>query len=349
MSKKIQKQCSQSEVTSVGIDVSKASLDVCCLHGMQEPVWVSKIKNNCSGIEKLIEKLQKLSLDRDTPIVMEATGDYHFLVAVFLAEAGYNVRVMNPLAASKYCKAAVRKQKTDAIDARKLAEIGLLEGKSLPIFSLTREALLLRKKLNLLNTLSKKQQALTASLKSLKTATLQLQQEPSEAEKLMEKAIESLEAAKTAVVKEIAALQSKEEDPEQGSIVERLKAIPGIGEKAATIAVAYTTDMSFTSKESLIAFSGLDVSTKESGRYQGKQKITKRGAPGFRQWLYHAAWGLSRHCEVFKELYQYYKAQGRHHYEVLVILARKFLKIVYGMMKNGTAFDPSLVTVPKNA
>jgi transposase len=60
-----------------------------------------------------------------TLVVLEATGTYWVGLAVALHEAGYHVSVVNPLRAHHFAKAQLRRAKTDALDARDLAQLAL--------------------------------------------------------------------------------------------------------------------------------------------------------------------------------------------------------------------------------
>jgi transposase len=78
----------QSQVF-VGIDVSKAELDVALRPGAES----FSVANNQRGIATLVKRLQKLSVSR---IVLEASGGYEIAAASELAAAGLSVAVVNP-------------------------------------------------------------------------------------------------------------------------------------------------------------------------------------------------------------------------------------------------------------
>jgi transposase len=66
-------------------------------------------------------------------VLIEATGVLHLNWAALLAKAGYAVVVINPLAARRLytLKNSIRDNKSDAIDARGLCQIGHVHGKKL--------------------------------------------------------------------------------------------------------------------------------------------------------------------------------------------------------------------------
>ncbi len=79
---------SQSPSTVVGIDVSKAKLDV---HLWPDGVDLS-YDNTVPGIAKLIKRLRKHAVKL---IVLEPTGRYERRAALALMEAGYEVESRN--------------------------------------------------------------------------------------------------------------------------------------------------------------------------------------------------------------------------------------------------------------
>lgn len=71
-----------------------------------------------------MSKLLK-SLDGETRVVMEATGNYHAPVAWLLHDAGLYVSVVNAMLVHDYGNNSLRRAKTDRKDAVKLANYGL--------------------------------------------------------------------------------------------------------------------------------------------------------------------------------------------------------------------------------
>lgn len=101
----------------VGIDVSKATLDVHALAENKEYVF----QNDQEGIRSLCNKLKKLLHQF---IIVEATGGMQILSVSALAAKGLPVVVINPRQARDFAKATGRLAKTDKIDAQVLALFG---------------------------------------------------------------------------------------------------------------------------------------------------------------------------------------------------------------------------------
>ncbi len=101
-------------ITFVGIDVSKATLDV----ASRPTASGSTVANDDAGIAVLMTSLQQL---RPTLIVLEATGGYELPVVRALVEAALPVIVANPRHVRNFAKATGQLAKTDRIDAQVLA------------------------------------------------------------------------------------------------------------------------------------------------------------------------------------------------------------------------------------
>lgn len=118
-------------MNSVGIDISKGKSTIAVMRSFGEVV-VSPFE--FSHTDEELGKLTQLlnSLDGETRVVMEATGNYHSAVARSLHNAGYYVSVVNAMLVRGYCNNSLRRAKTDKKDAIKLANYGLDHWTALP-------------------------------------------------------------------------------------------------------------------------------------------------------------------------------------------------------------------------
>ena len=133
---------------SVGIDVSKEKFTVCALEQGSKIIWKPiDVYLNKTEVEELIEKLEKLK--EEIKITMEATGKYHLPILYELKERGYFVSVINPLKMKQFCRALnFRKAKNDKIDAKQIAEYGLMYWKELEDYKVDEENYRVLKELN---------------------------------------------------------------------------------------------------------------------------------------------------------------------------------------------------------
>lgn len=118
----------------VGIDVSKGRSTVAAMRPFGEvvisPVEVRHTDSELSELAKLLK-----SLNGETRVVMEATGNYHVPIARSLHDAGLYVSVVNAKLVHGYGNNDLRRVKTDKKDAVKLANYGLDRWLTLPRYS----------------------------------------------------------------------------------------------------------------------------------------------------------------------------------------------------------------------
>lgn len=101
----------------VGIDVSKATLDVAMLEA--GAVTASRHPNTPDAIAALVATLHASSPGL---IVLEATGAYHVPLVRALATAGLPVSLVNPVQVKGFRQTLGLRTKTDRVDARLLAQ-----------------------------------------------------------------------------------------------------------------------------------------------------------------------------------------------------------------------------------
>lgn len=118
-------------MNSVGIDISKGRSTVAVMRPFGEVVISPfEVRHTDSELSKLARQLK--SLDGETRVVMEATGNYHAPVAKLLHDAGLYVSVVNAKLVHGYGNNELRRVKTDRKDAVKLANYGLDRWLTLP-------------------------------------------------------------------------------------------------------------------------------------------------------------------------------------------------------------------------
>ena len=111
-------------MTSVGIDVSKSKSTVCILRPYGEVIASPyEIQHTGPEIQELVSRIREM--EGEVRIVMEATGAYHLPLLSSFKDAGFFVSVINPLAMKRYASTAIRKGKTDAMDAVRIANYGI--------------------------------------------------------------------------------------------------------------------------------------------------------------------------------------------------------------------------------
>ena len=120
--------------------------------------------------------------------------------------------------------------------------------------------------------------------------------------------------------------------------------ISGIGENTLSGILAEMGDISrFDDVKEIQKLSGLGLVACSSGKHKGETKISHRGRKRLRYWLFQAAKSAVAHAEEFKELHVYYTTRADNplkKMQSLIVIACKLLRIIYGILKNGTVYDP---------
>ena len=101
---------------TVGVDISKTHLDAC----MAPAGKAARFTNDSAGFNALIAWI-------DQPVrsvVYEPTGPWHRAFEEALLQAGLPLARANPLQARRFAQAMGQRAKTDAVDARVLAQMG---------------------------------------------------------------------------------------------------------------------------------------------------------------------------------------------------------------------------------
>lgn len=99
-------------MNSVGIDISKGRSTVAVMRPFGEVVISPfEVRHTDSELSELARQLK--SLDGETRVVMEATGNYHTPVAKLLHDAGLYVSVVNAKLVHGYGNNDLRRVKTD--------------------------------------------------------------------------------------------------------------------------------------------------------------------------------------------------------------------------------------------
>ena len=108
----------------VGIDVSKGKSMIAIMRpGKEVVIEPFEVSHTDSELINLANVIQ--SLDGETRVVMEATGNYHLPVAWMLHDAGIYVSVVNAMLIHNYGNNTIRKGKTDKKDAQKIANYAI--------------------------------------------------------------------------------------------------------------------------------------------------------------------------------------------------------------------------------
>ena len=96
----------------------------------------------------------------------------------------------------------------------------------------------------------------------------------------------------------------------------------------------------FSNWRMLMRYGGLNIRMRQSGKYQGQNKISKRGRPLLRKVLQHIVLPLVRgNCLYGQYYYRKKEIEKMPGNKAMTCVARHFLKKFYGWYKSGEAFN----------
>jgi transposase len=126
----------------------------------------------------------------------------------------------------------------------------------------------------------------------------------------------------------------------------RLKTLPGIGPILALTILAEAGDLRrFAHHRQFLKFCGFDLSSQQSGQFQGSKKLSKRGNRRLRFAFWMASTIAIRMREnSFREKYARYISHDPTNSDLkrkgLTAVAAKMARVAYGMIKTGTDYRP---------
>lgn len=99
----------------------------------------------------------------------------------------------------------------------------------------------------------------------------------------------------------------------------------------------------FRSSNALLAYAGLEPSTDDSGKHNGKGVMVKHGSSYLRMHLMRAANMMLIHNPVMYEYYRKKRSEGKAHNVALSHVAKKLVRIIYTLETKDIDFDISLM------
>lgn len=328
------KNSSQVLRYSLGLDVSKDHFDACLAslgaNFEQHFVATARFDNNPKGFKRLLKWLNKHATHKDAPqvVVVEATGVYHEPLAHYLHSKDKHVSVLLANRVKAYARSLEYKSKTDAIDARILARLGL--ERNLPAW--TPPSVHMQQIKQLMRERYRLQQEATRLKNQLHA--MKYRHVCNEVVKEMwEERLEIVEAHIAKIEEEVQKIAQQDEQ-----LRENLKyacSAPGIGWLTAIIILAETNNFAlFTSRAQLASYAGYDVRQHQSGSSVRKQgRISKKGNVYLRAAMYFPALVAIRHTHEMKALYERVFGRTNCKMKGCVAVQRKLLLLVYTLVK----------------
>ena len=305
------------EARFVGIDVSKAQLDVAVRPTGKR--WT--LPYDQTGIEGLIPQIVDLE---PALVLLEATGGLELPLVAALAAAALPVVVVNPRQVRDFAKATGTLAKTDTLDAGVLAHFAdavrpevrpLKDAETQVLNSLTarrRQVMtMLVSEKNRLGT------AIGAVSPRIEAHIAWLEQELSDLDKGLR--------------------QTLRRSPVWREKDDLLRTVPGVGEQLSLTLLAHLPELGTLNRRQIAALVGVAPYNRDSGALRGKRAVWG-GRSRVRAVLYMGALVASRHNPAIRDFYQRLLAAGKPKKVALVASMRKLLVILNGMLKHGSSW-----------
>jgi transposase len=309
----------------VGIDVSKARLDV-CVRQAEEVIATFAVDNDPTGLSALRERL---AVHRPERVVLEASGGYELAAAAALAAAALPVAVVNPRQVRDFAKALGRLAKTDTLDADTLALFAQRirpEPRPLPDeASRAFEDLLLRRRQLI--------EMRVAEQNRLGTAT------SAAVRKSLKTHIDWLDRQVERVDGELA--QAVQQSPIWRVKDELLQSIKGIGPGTSYLLLGAMPELGTLTRQQIGALAGLAPKCDDSGQRRGVRFITG-GRSVVRSALYMAALSAARYNPALRAFNERLTKAGKLFKVRMVAVARKLLTIANAVLRDGRSWTPAM-------
>jgi transposase len=127
--------------------------------------------------------------------------------------------------------------------------------------------------------------------------------------------------------------------------VKGLQSVPEFGRKTVAVLRAELGDVArFERTDQVVAYAGLDIEVKESGKWKGQAKLSKRGSGRLRRILYLAAVRCTRRADsAFGAYYHRLVDRGMKARDALMAVMRKMLIVAYRLLKTQELYDATKV------
>lgn len=307
--------------TWVGIDVSKASLDVTRIGAGRKDEY-RKFGNKPLGWEQLLVWLGA-DLGRSC-IVMESTGAYSYGIASFLADHGATVCVENPRFIKHWAVGMRFQNKTDKADSRIIARYG--QAVSPKPWTLADP--LLREIHCLLARIGDLDAAIFAESNRLENEHLP--------QCVVESILRTIKSLETEVEHVSALLRERVcQRDDLAQMVDALVKEPGVGEKTALRFLDHIgwDPSRYGSAQQAAASIGYNPVRQESGVHRGKSRISKQGPSRLRGELYMAGVVALRCNPRIRAFFNRLVSRGQSKMSALIACTRKLAMILFGILK----------------
>ena len=309
-----------SELIFVGIDVSKATLEI----ALDDSAKTQTLGNDDVGIQALIARLEPVR-GRVAVVLLEATGGLEQRAAVALCARGFAVMVVNPRQAHDFAKALGYLSKTDSTDAKALSH-----------FARTLHTSERRERL-LYKLPTPEQEVLLAMVTRRGQLVGMRVAESNRLASAHASQRKSIEVHLKILDRQIGQIDADAQRHLKGHFKDKLallKGLKGVGAGTQAMLMAALPELGTLTHREIAKLVGVAPLNCDSGKFKGK-RTTWGGRAHVRAALYMAALSASRFDPTIKAFYQRLLLAGKPKKLALTACMHKLLTIINAVIKSG--------------
>jgi transposase len=305
----------------VGIDVSKAMLDVACFQSQT----FQQFKNTAKGISKLVIWLKEI---QPNLVVLEATGGLELACVAELMQASLPVAVVNPGRIRGFARSIGQLAKTDKLDAMVIAHFAQAtqpKPRKAPTPQEEQLSALLTRRRQLI-------EMLTAEKNRQHSARFGMQDHIQKHIGWLQQELDQLDQEIDAHIDQF---------PEWKQKAELLSSVPGVGRVTTVTFLALLPELGTINRQQIAALVGVAPVNKDSGKRQRKRRVFG-GRANVRCVLFMAALSASKHNPQIRTFYNRLLNNGKEKKVALTACMRKLLVILNAIARSNQIFESSM-------
>ena len=312
---------------SVGIDLASGSFAAALwLDG--QSVAEATFPNHAGGFRQLARFLKRHGVGK-VRVGLESTSTYGEALAQWLHEQRHQVLLLNPERVARYAQALGQRNKTDPADARLIAQFVARHEDLIPWQPMPPEQKDLRSLLRTRTQLVEHRKQLTNQLRT--------------ADPIVRPHLQAIVAATRQQLAALARQITKylQQWPQLQTQVRRIMTLKGAGLiTAATVIAEIPPVTPQTEARSICAWAGLIPRRVQSGKTEWRSHMSRKGNSYLRNALFMPALVAQQHNPLLRDYAQRLRARGKRPGAVLGAVAHKMLRIIVGLLRSETDFDP---------
>ena len=297
----------------IGVDVSKDKLDV----AVYPTIELFTVDNDQAGIDQLLQRIQEL---HPALIVFESTGGYELTAATTLFAAGLPVVVVNARQVRDFAKSIGKLAKTDAIDAKVIAQFASAVKPDLrPLKDeITKEltALVTRRRQIV--------DMIVAESNRLPLAAKPSRRDIKTHIRWLKKRLAQIDTQIKGQIRKSPIFYKKDKI---------LQSTPGIGPTTSATLISNVPELGTLDRKKIAALVGLAPLNRDSGRFRGRRMIWG-GRAHVRAALYMGTLSAIQFNPIINQFYRRLRDAGKCHKVAITACMRKLLTILNAMLRD---------------